>query len=330
MKDRERFKKVMNFEKPDRLPVVEWAGWWDKTIERWYNEGLPRHLKEDGEIRAYFNFDTWRQCWIEPRKKSLPDNHQNYKPLVTNIDEYLKIKEHLYPEEAFDKKPIIEWAEMQRNNDMVVWITLEGFYWMPRTLLGMEEINYMFYDDPELLHLINKDTLEFNLRVLKQFCSICKPDFMTFAEDMSYNHGPLVSKSLFDEFMKPYYLQIIPVVKENGIIPFVDTDGNPEELIPWFLDIGIEGFLPMERQAGSDRVKFRQKHPKLKIIGAFDKTLMNKGEEIMRYEFERLLPVMKQGGYILGVDHQTPPGVSLNDYYLFVRLFREYAEKAVQ
>jgi len=57
---------------------------------------------------------------------------------------------------------------------------------------------------------------------------------------------------------------------------------------------------------------------------------MNKGEEIMRYEFERLLPVMKQGGYILGVDHQTPPGVSLNDYYLFIKLFREYAEKAVQ
>ncbi len=52
MKDRERFRKIMNFEKFDRLPVVEWAGWWDKTIARWKTEGLPENLKEDGEIRA--------------------------------------------------------------------------------------------------------------------------------------------------------------------------------------------------------------------------------------------------------------------------------------
>jgi len=330
MKDRERFRKLMNFEKPDRLPIVEWAGWWDKTIDRWHGEGLPKELKEDGEIRAFFNFDTWRQCWMEPRKKSLPDNHQNYKPLVTDMDSYNAIKEHLYPEIAFDKNQIEEWAVKQRKDDMVVWVTIEGFYWVPRTLFGMEEINYMFYDDPELIHQINKDTLEYNIRVFTEFCKVCKPDFMTFAEDMSYNHGPLVSNAVFKEFMLPYYEKIIPIVKENGTIPFVDTDGNPEELLSWFLDIGIEGFLPMERQAGTDVVKYREKFPQIKMIGAFDKTLMNKGEDIMRYEFERLLPVMKQGGYVLGIDHQTPPSVSLDDYYLYLKLFKEYAEKAAK
>jgi len=109
MKDRERFKRLMNFNEVDRLPIVEWAGWWDKTIKRWHTEGLPTNLKDDGEIRAYFNFDTWRQCWIEPRKTSMPKNHQNYKPLVINMDSYNKIKEHLYPQTTsnvigFDKK----------------------------------------------------------------------------------------------------------------------------------------------------------------------------------------------------------------------------------
>ena len=36
----ERLHAVLNFEKPDRLPVLEWAAWWDKTLERWYEEGL--------------------------------------------------------------------------------------------------------------------------------------------------------------------------------------------------------------------------------------------------------------------------------------------------
>ena len=153
---------------------------------------------------------------------------------------------------------------------------------------------------------------------------------MTFAEDMSYNHGPLISKNTFEEFMLPYYKEIIPVVKENDTISFIDTDGNPESLLSWFIDIGIEGFLPMERQAGTDIVKYRERYPKLKIIGAFDKTIMNKSEDIVKEEFERLLPVMKQGGYVLGIDHQTPPGVSLKEYKIYLKLLREYAVAAMK
>ncbi len=52
---------------------------------------------------------------------------------------------------------------------------------------------------------------------------------------------------------------------------------------------------------------------------------MTRGEAAMRAEFERLLPVARKGGFIPSVDHQTPPGVSLADYRLYLSLFREYA-----
>ena len=42
-------------------------------------------------------------------------------------------------------------------------------------------------------------------------------------------------------------------------------------------------------------------------------------------EFERLLPSMQRGKVIAGVDHQTPPEVSLENYRIFVELFKEYA-----
>jgi len=35
---RERFRALMNFQPCDRLPIVEWAGWWDQTIARWHTE----------------------------------------------------------------------------------------------------------------------------------------------------------------------------------------------------------------------------------------------------------------------------------------------------
>ena len=64
------------------------------------------------------------------------------------------------------------------------------------------------------------------------------------------------------------------------------------------------------------------------LIGGFDKMIMKNGEEAMRAEFERILPVMKSGYYVPGVDHQTPPGVTLANYRIYLRLLREYVEKA--
>ena len=50
----------------------------------------------------------------------------------------------------------------------------------------------------------------------------------------------------------------------------------------------------------------------------------------MRREFERLLPAMRSGRYVPSVDHQTPPDVSAEQYRTYVRLLREYAEKAAE
>lgn len=44
--------------------------------------------------------------------------------------------------------------------------------------------------------------------------------------------------------------------------------------------------------------------------------------------FDRLLPLARQGGFLVSCDHQTPPGVSYRDYQCYLRLFREYAVKA--
>ncbi|MBN2882441.1 MAG: hypothetical protein JXN10_02860, partial [Clostridia bacterium] len=128
----------------------------------------------------------------------------------------------------------------------------------------------------------------------------------------------------------PYYKKVIPVLKKHNIIPMVDTDGQLEAMIPWLQRAGIEGALPLERQAGVDVSRMRKMFPDFKIIGAYDKMVMSKGEEAMRAEWERLLPAMRTGGFIPSCDHQTPPGVSLENYRIYLRLMKEYCQKAVQ
>ncbi|OHB53626.1 MAG: hypothetical protein A2Y12_13010 [Planctomycetes bacterium GWF2_42_9] len=334
----ERFHAIMNFQPVDRLPMLEWAFFWDKTITRWHSEGLPTNLKCDGEddvgnISEYLGLDSIRQCWFKIYKEPefaayCKNNCFHGDGPVRGMESYSKIRPLLFVEKPFDQNYIQQCAARHAKGETIVWITLEGFFWFPRMLFGIEPHILAFYDHPEVMHAINEDIVTYYLRILDRFCEICKPDFMTFAEDMSYNHGPMCSKSTFDEFLAPYYKRIVPRLKEYGIIPFVDTDGLVNDLVPWFLDVGIEGFLPLERMAGVDISEMRNKYPKLKMIGGFDKTSMCQGEQAMRNEFERILPVMKQGGYIPAVDHQTPPDVSLENYKRYLGLYAEYCAKA--
>jgi Uroporphyrinogen decarboxylase (URO-D) len=215
-------------------------------------------------------------------------------------------------------------GQVRRGRD-----TLEGFFWFPRTLMGFEKLMFAFSDQPELLHQINRDLLQFNLDLLDKILRVCVPTFMTIAEDMSYNHGPMISKRTFDDFVAPYYRALLPRLREHDIPLFMDTDGDVTLLVPWLEELGIQGVLPLERQAGVDGLKLRQQFPRLLMAGHFNKLTMNQGEEAMRAEFERLLPLMRSGGFIPSVDHQTPPGVSLGQYRLYVRLLEEYARLGV-
>lgn len=324
----ERFERRMAFEAVDRLPMIEWAGWWDKTIERWRGEGLPAELTDAAAIRELLGLDPYRQLWIRPRGPACPGPPHHGAGILADERGYENLLPHLYPEPAFDHAALQGWVEPHRRGEMVVWLTLEGFFWYPRTLLGIERHLYAFYDQPELMHRMNRDLADFNLRALAEFCSVVTPEFMTFAEDLSYNHGPMLSKAAFEEFLAPYYRRVVPELRRRGIRVFVDSDGDVTTVIPWFEEVGVEGILPLERMAGVDVGEIRRHHPRWLMIGAFDKTVMHLGEGAMRGEFERLLPVMRQGGFIPAVDHQTPPGVSLENYRTYVRLLGEYCRAA--
>jgi len=88
--------------------------------------------------------------------------------------------------------------------------------------------------------------------------------------------------------------------------------------------VGVDGVLPLERQAKVDGMALRQLYPTLGIVGHYNKLVMHKGEDAMRREFERLVPLMRMGGFVPSVDHQTPPEVSLDDYRIYLRLLEEY------
>lgn len=327
MTSKERFRKVMSFSKDiDRLPVTEWAPWWTETLAAWEKQGLKPNPGEEHGLQDYFGLDKLHQFWFSGRDPGFSDAVNRHGGLVVDESDYDALHGYLYTDRIIDdaRKSIEAYLAKFDDNEYATWMTLDGFFWFPRTLFGIENHLYAFYDHPDLMKRINSELCEFYLKLIDVVYSYVTPVFMTFAEDMSYNLGPMISEDLYDEFMDPYFKIIIPEIKKHGTHPIIDTDGFVEPLIPWFLKSGIEGILPLERMAGVDICRIRENYPKLLMIGAFDKTVMHLGEEAMRKEFERIKPVILSGGYVPGVDHQTPPDVTVENYKIFLKLLREY------
>src|ERR1017187_8996003 len=98
----ERFRAVMNFQSVDRLPVWEWAMWWDQTIARWHGEGLPRELKfsQVCEIAEYFGLDPYQQFWFSTTETTIVATQHHTEGMVGSMDDYLRIRPRLYPDHS--------------------------------------------------------------------------------------------------------------------------------------------------------------------------------------------------------------------------------------
>jgi hypothetical protein len=305
--------------------MLEWALWWDRTIARWQDEGLPSGLDRAG-VKRHCGLDVDHQIWVD-QFAGMPARVHGH-GWVADLAGYETIRGRLFPDQPWDRATLHRQLTAAEAAGELRWATFLGFFWFPREILGIEPHLYALHDQPELIHRINEDQCSWIERQIDILAEDFAPDFVTLAEDMSYNHGPMLSRRTFETLLAPYYRRIVPAFHRRGIKVIVDSDGDVARLLPWLVEVGTDGILPLERQAGCDINRLQDAFPEQVFIGHYDKMVMPLGEAAMRAEFERLLPAMRRGRFIPSVDHQTPPGVSYAQYQIYMRLFREYAEKA--
>ncbi|MDR1190925.1 MAG: hypothetical protein LBK60_04565 [Verrucomicrobiales bacterium] len=331
MKTHERFVAAATGRPLDRLPVIEWASWWEQTLDRWRSEQpAARDLTTGVDWQRHFGLDVQLQSWFPTMTAATPQPATHGAPIVSGLDEYRNIRPTLFPELRLDEDYLKLARQLYADGAGVAWYTLEGFFWFPRQLLGIENHLYSFYDEPELYHTICRDLLAWQKKVVA-YCRAQFPfTFMTFAEDLSYNNGPMISREIFAEFLAPYYREIVPLIRQTGTLTVVDSNGDIAQATGWFGACGLDGMLPLERQAGVEVSLYLDHQPGMFFLGHFDKMVMHQGRAALEREFARLLPSARRGRFIPSVDHQTPPAVSYDDYRLYVSLLKQFAVDAAE
>ncbi len=198
-----------------------------------------------------------------------------------------------------------------------------GLYSQLRSWVGTENLSYMFYDDPALVEEMIEFNTEFFLALVQQGLKDVQFDYFNFFEDCAGKGGPLYGPKFFHKFFKKPYRRIVDCLRSAGIQSFwLDSDGDPEVLVPLWMDVGITCFWPLEQAAGMDPVRLRRKFGKQLILcGGVDKREIAKGKKAIGKElYAKIPPLMEQGGYIPHIDHAIPPDISYQDFLYYMEL----------
>ena len=354
MDARRRFRAMFAGE-PISRRWLEPEGLWVRTEKRWRAEGMTdgqrrelhhdgicalhvrdmtppfetRILRDEGEtvVRISGSGQTVR-TW-----KDGTDHDPGYQVLdspVKDMATWEAIKPRLDPEHPDHFGP--DWdrkVEAWRASDKPIILTAGhsmSVFGYCRELMG-ERIFMHFYDRPQLVHAVMDFLADRIARLIERVSEHVPLDAVAIWEDMAYKGASLISPAMFREFMLEPTRRICAAARAANVPAIsVDSDGYIMELIPLWLEAGVNAIEPMEVNAGMDVCEVRRQFgDDFWIRGGFDKRALWHGPEEIDAEFDRLRPAIERGKYMLCVDHSVSPEASWENYQYYARRRRELA-----
>lgn len=281
------FEEKLIEEREDSLVVQDWKGNICEISKKF----------DVTYLRTARDFVTrkWIKCPVE--------NWEDWEAMKTryNPDDPTRVPENMP-----------ELGKQLNDRDYVIGISLHGPFWQLREWLGFEGLCMMFLDDPDLIRDMVGFWMDYISRLMRKVLPYMKLDYVLVNEDMAYKAKAMISPEMTREFLGPCYAQWGDIIRSSGCPVYaVDSDGYIGELIPVWLDYGVNMTIPMEVAAGNDINEYRRIYGnRIAYTGGVDKRAMARGGETIRREMARIEPVVRSGGYIPGCDHGVPSDVS--------------------
>jgi hypothetical protein len=332
---------------------------WSEALERWSAEGMPadiphedlffydkpgshslgqlgwceaafhpvfetRLIEDRGDTELVQDFAGRHVLFFKGRRHGFMPEYVDHpvKNMKTWVEGVKWRMNPASPERFADLNVRMTAARAAAAQGRIIVQDLIGGYMYLRSLIGPETLLYAFYDMPDVIHDCMKTWLTLAETIITRHQQHVTIDELFFGEDICYNHGSLISPEMMQEFILPYYQQLIASLRSRQIDPHrhlyvqIDTDGFADPVIPIYRDsIGMDIMSPFEVASGCDVVAVRQRYPDLVLTGGIDKRVLAQTPRDIDRMLERIIPFMReQGGYIPTCDHGVPTEVSYRNY----------------
>lgn len=315
MRNRERFKRTMQYGEPDRVPYFE-EGIRDEVIEAWRAQGLL----PDGDLSRTFASDPWVE--IQPDLMPLPE----FKRWPASRPELVELEKRLDPLHP-DRLPP-DWKD--HPEDTVRLLRVHRGFFQSMGVYGWNQFTRVMValiEEPafirEAMSIWGDFTARMAERVLKQVAC----DAAIFSEPIGGNEGPLISPKMYEEFVLKSYEPLFDVLRRYGVeIIIFRTYANAKRLIPSIIEKGFNCLWACEVfiQAMDYRDIRREFGRDLRLIGGIDLDALRNGREAIRRELEeKVPPLLADGGYVPLADGRVRQDVPFSDYEYYRQLLKE-------
>ena len=264
-----------------------------RVLRKKYMGSIPHHVGHLLEDR-----ESWRKYYLPRLDPSNPDR------FPTDWD-----------------GSVARWKDPNRDIPITAWAG-SLFGWL-RDWMGLENVVLVPYDDPEWFEEMVTTLADCTIGALTRALETgAQFESGSMWEDMCYSGGPLLGPSQFKQFLVPHYRRITDLLAKHGVdIVWIDCDGKIDALLPLWLDAGVNCMFPIEVGTwGADPVQYRKEYGRdLRMIGGFDKHLLQRSKSGILAEIERFVPLVEEGGFIPLPDHRVPPDVPYDNYLYYLQ-----------
>lgn len=347
----------MNYGAFDRMPVLHW-GAWPETYVRWYEEGFPRGMSPAEECEYFGAKPGPYACLIGMNLEPFPaferevyeetDAHIVYRQADGGIvrenkghssiphfvdytlkeaKDWPEYKKRLQPDLRRIDPDIDKQIERANSSENPVGFWTGSLMGYIRNWMGVENMSYLMYDDPDCYADMVNTLADLACWAIDQILPKMKvkPEMGFGWEDICGSTGPFISPSIFEEHVAPGFRKIRNQLDSYGVhIYGIDTDGLVEPLMQPLLDAGVNLLFPLEPgKWGATPKDFRKKFGReLRVIGGFNKLVLEKDRTAIDRELDRHAEVMKEGGLLLMPDHLITPDTPLENYKYYLEKVR--------
>jgi len=353
MNSRECFLAIMSYRPADRLPLLVIDPYESLTVDRWHREGVPEgvwpatflHMDPSPAVgmsfypqpgfekkrlaetdTEYVETDEWG-CTVLHLKEAPAMYYGFLDHPVKTPDDWKRYKERLDPAAPGRLFPQPDEFVARANAattpvglNLWPWFFRYGFY-----LMGMERFLTAFYDEPDLIHDIFEHLARMAINTFEPVLQQVSIDWVCYSEDLAFKNGPHVSPEMYREFWLPHQNPVTRMFQKAGV-PVISlyTSGNCEALLPLAMENGINCTWPCERNSSMDPIVLRRKFGRdLLLVGGVGHTCLTAGNDAIDAEVQRLIPLVKEGGFIPMLDDMIPPEVSFASYRHCVEALRQ-------
>lgn len=243
---------------------------------------------------------------------------------VETREDWEEVKRRYDPETPGRFPPdFVERCKRLENRDYVTSVNMNGPFWQLREWLGFENLCIKFIEEPDFIREMINFWTEYTAKMLEKVVKHITLDAVNISEDMAYKAHSMISPQMTREFLLPSYKRWVKIIKDSGCpIIDMDSDGYVAELIPIWIEAGINVCDPMEVAAHNDIVEYRNLYGTgIAYRGGIDKRAIAAGGQVMVDEVMRVVPpLLKDGGFIPGCDHGVPFDISWPNYVEYSRL----------